>query len=115
MFHRVRSKTMRRRRRDGRILEDTRAPVTRSSSTTVRAVKIARVRGRTRARQRGSSERTKKPEEEAQSSIENLVEPELRECPGNLEGCVTACVPLDDVYVYSACVVECGKRCAAED
>ena len=100
-----------------RVVTSTRAPVTRSSSTTVRAVKIARVRGRTRARQRGNSERTKKPElqEEALSSVENLVEPELRECPGNLEGCVTACVPLDDVYVYSACVVECGKRCAAED
>ena len=98
-------------------MTSSRAPVTRSSSTTVRALKIARVRGRTRARQRGSSERTRKPEvqKEAQSSVENLVEPELRECPGNLEGCVTACVPLDDVYVYSACVVECGKRCAAED
>merc|ERR1712066_597210 len=100
-----------------RVVTSTRAPVTRSSSTTVRAVKIARVRGRTRARQRGNKERTKKTEvqEEAQSSVENLVEPELRECPGNLEGCVTACVPLDDVYVYSACVVECGKRCAAGD
>merc|ERR1712223_12145 len=99
------------------VTSTTRAPVIRSSSTTVRAVKIARVRGRTRARQRGNSERTRKPEvqEETQSSVENLVEPELRECPGNLEGCVTACVPLDDVYVYSACVVECGKRCATED
>ena len=99
-------------------MTSTRAPVTRSSSTTVRALKIARVRGRTRARQRGNKERTKKVQEvqeEAQSSVENLVEPELRECPGNLEGCVTACVPLDDVYVYSACVVECGKRCATED
>ena len=98
-------------------MTSTRAPVTRSSSTTVRALKIARVRGRTRARQRGNKERTKKPEvqKEAQSSVENLVEQELRECPGNLEGCVTACVPLDDVYVYSACVVECGKRCAAGD
>jgi len=101
-----------------RVVTSTRAPVTRSSSTTVRALKIARVRGRTRARQRGNKERTKKVQEvqeEAQSSVENLVEPELRECPGNLEGCVTACVPLDDVYVYSACVVECGKRCATED
>merc|ERR1712223_36491 len=76
-----------------RVVTSTRAPVTRSSSTTVRALKIARVRGRTRARQRGNKERTKKVhevQEEAQSSVENLVEPELRECPGNLEGCVTA-------------------------
>merc|ERR1712212_774056 len=108
----------------------TKAPeVTSSSSrTTVRGGK--RGRGRTRARQRGSSERRKKPttiqEEESsvESSAENLVEPELRDrpagnellgCPGNLEGCVTACIPLEDVYVYSACVVECGKRCEPDD
>ena len=72
-----------------------------------------RSRGRTRARQRGSSERRKKPKDE--SSTENLAEPELGECPGSLEGCVTACIPLEDVYVYSACVVECGKRCEGDD
>jgi len=100
-----------------------------SSRTTVRGGK--RGRGRTRARQRGSSERRNKPTttiQDEQSSVENLVEPELsgginldppanelRGCPGNLEGCVTACIPLEDVYVYSACVVECGKRCAEGD
>ena len=72
-----------------------------------------RSRGRTRARQRGNSERRKKPKDE--SSTENLAEPELGECPGSLEGCVTACIPLEDVYVYSACVVECGKRCEGDD
>merc|ERR1711990_1150770 len=104
----------------------TKAPeVTSSSSrTTVRGGK--RGRGRTRARQRGSSERRKKPTtiQEEESSAENLVEPELRDrpagnellgCPSNLEGCVTACIPLEDVYVYSACVVECGKRCEPDD
>jgi len=100
-----------------------------SSRTPVRGGK--RGRGRTRARQRGSSERGNKPTttiQDEQSSVENLVEPELsgginldppanelRGCPGNLEGCVTACIPLEDVYVYSACVVECGKRCAEGD
>jgi len=103
--------------------------VSSSSSTTVRGGG-KRGRGRTRARQRGSSERRKKPtsqdeQSSAESSAENLVEPELRggsdldpelrSCPGNLEGCVTACIPLDDVYVYSACVVECGKRCETDD
>jgi len=101
------------------------------STTTTAARGGKRGRARTRTRQRGSSERRKKPtiqEEESsvESSAENLVEPELRidrpagnellGCPGgNLEGCVTACVPLEDVYVYSACVVECGKRCEADD
>merc|ERR1711936_815119 len=57
-----------------------------------------RARGRTRARQRGSSERRKKPTIQDESSTENLAEPELGECPGSLEGCVTACIPLEDVY-----------------
>ena len=89
-----------------------------SRTTTLRGGK--RGRGRTRARQRGSSERRNKPtiqdeESSVENSAENLVEPELRGCPGNLEGCVTACIPLEDVYVYSACVVECGKRCEGDD
>jgi len=107
----------------------TEAPeVSLSSSTTVRGGG-KRGRGRTRARQRGNPERRKKPtilqdeQSSVESSAENLVEaelrsdldPELRSCPGNLEGCVTACIPLDDVYVYSACVVECGKRCETDD
>ena len=32
-------------------------------------------------------------------------------CPGSLDQCIEACVPLQDIYVYSLCVVECGKRC----
>jgi len=107
----------------------TEAPeVSLSSSTTVRGGG-KRGRGRTRARQRGNPERRKKPTilQDEQSSVESLAEnlveaelrsdldPELRSCPGNLEGCVTACIPLDDVYVYSACVVECGKRCETGD
>jgi len=32
-------------------------------------------------------------------------------CPGSLEDCVDTCVPLEDIYAYSACVVECGERC----
>merc|ERR1712128_93452 len=32
-------------------------------------------------------------------------------CPGTLEECVDTCVPLEDIYAYSACVVECGERC----
>merc|ERR1712076_184494 len=34
-----------------------------------------------------------------------------KECPESLEKCVDACVPLQDIYAYSACVVECGERC----
>jgi len=101
-----------------RVVTKAPAEVTSSSRTTVRGGK--RGRGRTRARQRGSSERRNKPkiqneESSVENSAENLVEPELRGCPGNLEGCVTACIPLEDVYVYSACVVECGKRCEGDD
>jgi len=32
-------------------------------------------------------------------------------CPESLGKCVDACVPLQDIYAYSACVVECGERC----
>jgi len=32
-------------------------------------------------------------------------------CPGSLEACVDTCVPLEDIYAYSSCVVECGERC----
>jgi len=32
-------------------------------------------------------------------------------CPGTLETCVDSCVPLEDIYAYSGCVVECGDRC----
>jgi len=34
-----------------------------------------------------------------------------RICPESLGKCVDACVPLQDIYAYSACVVECGERC----
>ena len=32
-------------------------------------------------------------------------------CPTDLETCVNACVAIDNVFVYSLCVNECGKRC----
>ena len=33
-------------------------------------------------------------------------------CNENLESCVTSCVPLEDVYAYSLCVVECAQNCS---
>jgi len=32
-------------------------------------------------------------------------------CPGSLEECISVCVPLEDIYVYSICVKECADRC----
>ena len=72
---------------------------------------------------RVSSSNTREPSSSVLSSsssssskkepINSTEEPEALDavCPGNLDSCVTSCVPLQDVYVYSACVVACGKRC----
>ena len=73
----------------------------------------ARVSGSSNTRDPGSSvlrQESSSSKKEASSSTE---EPEALDavCPGNLDSCVTSCVPLQDVYVYSACVVACGKRC----
>ena len=37
--------------------------------------------------------------------------PAHAQCPESLGACVDSCVPLEDIYAYSACVVECGERC----
>lgn len=41
-----------------------------------------------------------------------LLEPsDEKPCPGSLEVCVDGCANVDDVYAYSACVVECSNTC----
>lgn len=34
-----------------------------------------------------------------------------RDCPGSLDQCVEACVPLDNVTAYGICAKVCGDRC----
>jgi len=45
------------------------------------------------------------------TTVRTTIQRKEGECPGTLEICVDACIPLQDIYAYSACVVECGERC----
>jgi len=79
-----------------------------------------RKRGRGKGRRQKGQGRRKQPKQQAKDrEVEERSEEkeELVEgsCPTSLEACVTACVPLEDVYLYSACVVACGKRCNSDN
>ena len=56
----------------------------------------------------GASERRKTALINSEETIESL----KVKCNENLESCVTSCVPLEDVYAYSLCVVECAQNCS---
>ena len=88
-----------------------------TASTTLRTTKITpRRRNQPSVTRKPSQSRRnkapKRPSPETQISSSPDRQSEGTElCPGSLEDCVDSCVPLDDVYAYSACVVECGGRC----
>ena len=48
----------------------------------------------------------------ASNNSEQTIESLKLKCNQNLESCVTSCVPLEDVYAYSLCVVECAQNCS---
>ena len=63
------------------------------------------------------SAREFKPNETTKQLAENKMDISVdlsAKCADNLESCVTGCVPLEDVYAYSLCVVECAQKCSWE-
>jgi len=67
-------------------------------------------KNRNKSQNRNKSPRRPSPKPQSPNPSENKsVSTDL--CPGTLEECVDICVPLEDIYAYSACVVECGERC----
>jgi len=83
-------------------------------TTTQRTTKITPRRrnqpkkSKNNAKNRNKTPRRPTPKPRNQNSS---IKGELKSCPGTLENCVDTCVPLEDIYAYSACVVECGERC----
>merc|ERR1711971_115694 len=89
-------------------LPTTLPPVPRTTSRTERPKLVQRGRVTKKHRQT-----TQTPEASTRRNVITATTERYqnKECPESLEKCVDACVPLQDIYAYSACVVECGERC----
>lgn len=83
-------------------------------TTTQRTIKITpRRRNQPKKSQNKTQNRNKTPRRPTPKPQNQNISSKggLKSCPGTLENCVDTCVPLEDIYAYSACVVECGERC----
>lgn len=81
--------------------------VTTTTTTTTAFVPHTTNRPRNPHKGRGG----KKEDAQPIPATPTTVKYKIKECPESLEKCVDTCVPLEDIYAYSACVVECGERC----
>ena len=103
-------------------------------TTTIPITSTTTTSSTTRRKQKSQHKARKIQKQEDSSptlrTLTTLTTPTVRyqnkECPESLEKCVDTCVPLEvvcccgetalkhcpqDIYAYSACVVECGERC----
>jgi len=86
-------------------------PVARTTSTTERPKHLQRGRITKKHRQPTQTPAPASTSRNLFTSSKTTERYQNKECPESLEKCVDACVPLQDIYAYSACVVECGERC----
>jgi hypothetical protein len=86
-------------------------PVTRTINTTERPKHVHRGRITKKHRQPTQTPAAASTSRNVFTSTKTTERYQNKECPESLEKCVDACVPLQDIYAYSACVVECGERC----
>lgn len=80
-------------------------------TTTQRTIKITPKRRNQPKKGKNKTQNRVKTPRRPSPKPNNSSKSGLKTCPGTLEDCVDTCVPLEDIYAYSACVVECGERC----